>query len=312
MSARVPRALRRLLLVSTALALVPGALAAPTSSPTAADVARPVACERWLATPRKVGVAPPELNELSGLAASRTHPGIYWAHNDSGNAFVLYALRENGTIVARFPLRGAAGRDPEDIAVGPCAAGSHRWCVYVGDIGDNGKNRRTVEIVKVPEPATLQSRPLAVEVLPFRYVDGPRNAEALLVDPRSARLFVISKTLMSLGTLYRLDGLGSRGGGTARRVRDLRMPKDFDSYTTAADVHPLGDRILLRTYGRVWELRSPAARTLEDVFDGDPVEVPGAPQPQAEAIAWSADGRSYLLGSETAGSPLYRVDCAEP
>ena len=38
--------------------------------------------------------------------------------------------------------------------------------------------------------------------------------------------------------------------------------------------------------------------------------MPEAPQPQGEAIAYTADGRDYLLGGEGVGSPLYLVSCA--
>ena len=49
---------------------------------------------------------PKVLDELSGIAASRRHPGIWWAHNDSNNVGTLYAIDETGTVRATFPLRG--------------------------------------------------------------------------------------------------------------------------------------------------------------------------------------------------------------
>ncbi len=278
-----------------------------------AGVAGAGECTVYASKPRRVGSVPEGLRELSGFAASRRHPGIYWAHNDSGNTLALHAIRENGDVVATFPLAASARtRDPEDVAVGPCAAGEPASCIYVADIGDNGQRRANVMILKLPEPAELRSRPLRAETLPFTYADGPRNAESILVDPRTARLFVLSKVLSSLGDVFRVDGLGSRAGGTAVRVRRLRTPSEFDSYTTSAAVHPDGDRVLLRTYGRAWELRSPGARAFEDVLDAEPIAVPSAAQPQAEAITYTLDGRGYLLGSESVGAPIFRVECADP
>jgi hypothetical protein len=272
----------------------------------------PAPCPQYDAHPKLTGRVPPALRELSGFAASQQHPGIFWAHNDSGNPRELYALRADGTIAATIPLRGVNPRDPEDIAVGPCAAGSAQSCIYLADIGDNGARRPSVQILKAVEPGRLDATPLAPAILPFRYPDGPHDAEALLVDPTTARVFVITKTLLSLGDVYRIDDLGSREGGTAVRIRTLRAPGEFDSTTTAADAHPSGTRLLLRTYTRAWELRSPDARAFEDVLDAEPVSVPEAPQPQGEAIAYTADGRGYLLGGEGVGSPLYLVSCAAP
>lgn len=268
-------------------------------------------CNDWQAPAQEIGRVPPELKELSGMAASRRHPGILWAHNDSGNVFTLYALRaDDGTIAARFPIRGNAARDPEDITVARCAAEDKRSCIYVADIGDNGQKRKQVTIFKLPEPDALTDRTLDALPMHFTYAEGPRNAEAILVDPRTARIFVVSKILSSLGDVFRIDGLGARTGGSAVRTRRLRPPKEFDSYTTSASVHPDGTRVLLRTYGRLWELRAPGARSLEDVFDATPVEVPSAPQPQGEAITYSADGMAYYFASEGVGSPIFRVGCA--
>lgn len=274
-------------------------------------IGAPAACMSYAPKPRRVGSVPEALRELSGMAASRRHPGVYWAHNDSGNTLALHAIREDGRIVATFPLPGVRSRDPEDVAAGPCDAEGRTSCIYLADIGDNGQRRQNVQILKLPEPGELRSRPLRAEVLPFTYAEGPRNAEAILIDPRTARVFVLSKVLSSLGDVFRVDGLGSRGGGTAVRVRRLKAPHEFDSYTTAADAHPDGDRMILRTYGRVWEFRSPGARAFEDVLDASPVAVPSAAQPQAEAITYTSDGRGYLLGTEGAGAPIYRVECAD-
>ena len=82
-------------------------------------------------------------------------------------------------------------------------------CIYLGDIGDNGGRRQTVQILKVPEPTTLADQVLIPAILPFRYRGGPVDAEALLVDPRTSRVFVIGKSLLSLGDVYRVDDLGT-------------------------------------------------------------------------------------------------------
>ena len=132
-----------------------------------------------------------------------------------------------------------------------------------------------------------------------------------MVDPISARVFVITKNVLSLGDVFRVDGLGEREGGTAVRIRTLRAPHEFDAATTGAAVHPSGERLLLRTYTRVWELRSPRARSFEDVLDAEPIAAPAARQPQGEAISYSSNGRNYLLGGEGVDSPIYRVLCAE-
>lgn len=78
---------------------------------------------------------------------------------------------------------------------------------------------------------------------------------------------------------------------------------------TAADAHSSGESVLLRSYTRVWELRLPGALLLEEVFAQPPTLAVAAAQPQAEAIAFVADGLGYLLGSEQL-APIQQVGCA--
>jgi len=269
-------------------------------------------CARWAPEAVRTGTVPAELGELSGIAASRRHPGVYWAHNDSNNAGALFAIDPSGKVLARFPIRGLRPRDAEDVAVGPCARGAKQSCIYLADTGDNRKRRDAVWIARVPEPERLDGRTLVVEADSFRYPGGARNTESLLVDPRSARLYVITKSLDGLGEVFRLEGLGSAAGGRAVSVATLPAPAVLARLTTAADAHPGGERVLLRTYTDVWELRRKGARSLEEVFTAPPVAVTSAPQVQPEAIAYAADGASYLLAGEGAGGGIYRAGCVEP
>jgi hypothetical protein len=61
----------------------------------------------------------PGINESSGLAASRSNPGIYWTHNDSGDEPFVYAFDATGESRGVFRVTGAQARDWEDMAVGP-------------------------------------------------------------------------------------------------------------------------------------------------------------------------------------------------
>jgi hypothetical protein len=246
---------------------------------------------------------------MSGLAASLRHPGIYWSHNDSDNAFELFALRADGAVVARFPLGGGTNVDCEDIAVGPCQRARDQSCVYLADIGDNLERRQRLVLYEIPEPAVLDGATLSARPLAFRYADRPHNAEAVLVDPHDGRVYVVTKVIDSLGTLYRLDGLGGPGLARAVRLHRLVAPAGFGGLTTAATVHPSGARVLLRTYTQVWEYRGRPEQSIGAILAGTPLAVPGATQPQAEAITYTANGMSYLLGTEQAAA-LYRVDCA--
>ncbi len=137
------------------------------------------------------------LREISGLVASRRYPGILWVHND-GSDGRLYALRTNGQVAAVFKLP-APVQDLEDIAIGPGReAGTSD--LYLGDIGDNDASRRSIAVHRLPEPE-LPSGPVSgkpgalarMESFALAYPDGGHDAEALLADPLTGDLFVVTK-----------------------------------------------------------------------------------------------------------------------
>ena len=273
------------------------------------DAVQGAGCPSYASPATQGGNPPSVLGELSGLAASRRHPGVYWAHNDSGNAFELYALAADGSLLQTIALDGADAEDIEDVAVARCSATTSAWCVYLADVGDNGAQRSEVAIYRLPEPDLTPGQTLAVDVLPFTYPGGPRDAESLVAETLSGRLFVVSKILTTLGEVFRLDGLGAPGGGTATSIATLGPTTPADVWLTAADAHPSGESVLLRSYTRVWELRSPGALVLEEVFASTPVPAVAASQPQGEALAFAQDGLGYVLGSEQL-APLRWVGCS--
>ena len=83
--------------------------------------------------------------EASGIVKSRRFPGIFWVHNDSGNAPLLFAVRSDGRIVRRFRL-AIPNLDWEDIAI------DDQGHLYLGDIGNNTGLLRTRVIYRIDEP----------------------------------------------------------------------------------------------------------------------------------------------------------------
>src|SRR5689334_11374701 len=91
------------------------------------------------------------INESSGLIASRTSPGAYWTHNDSGDGPFIYALDAHGNSLGTFRVNGATNRDWEDISAGPGPQRGRSY-LYIGDIGDNNQKRSEIVVYRVPEP----------------------------------------------------------------------------------------------------------------------------------------------------------------
>src|SRR5829696_5514128 len=158
----------------------------------------------------------PELVESSGVAVSRRNPGLLWSHNDSGSTAILFALDTTGSVRGRIRVP-IVTRDWEDISAARCPSGD---CLYIADIGDNGRARRQVQIYRVPEPAAADAATAPPEVFNATYADGPHNAEALFVV--GADLFIITRDRS--GDVYRatVAATGSREL-TLRWVAQLRL-----------------------------------------------------------------------------------------
>ncbi len=245
--------------------------------------------------------------ELSGLALSRTQPGVLWTHNDSGDRPRVLAVTRAGRLLADVAITGAAAIDWEDISVGPAPGGGD--ALYIADIGDNGEQRADVAVYRVPEPRVGGGGPTAsapAARLTLRYPDGPHDAEALLVDRSSGALVIVTKSFGGESGVF--SATRPSATGTTLLRRRGRLSLGVGAAVTAGDVSADGRTIALRTYDRafVWTrrpgesiagaLRRRSCSPRTDLF------VEG----QGEALALSAHGRSFYTVPEGARPALRR------
>lgn len=247
---------------------------------------------------RKVGVMhDDDLAEVSGLAASRIHPGYLWAEEDSGNGDQIQLISPTGQIVARFSIEEAKNRDWEDIAVGPGPIPGKSY-IYVADIGDNRRWRSEKVIYRFPEPTLVgPARPFDgqitnAEAIRLYLPDGSQNAEAILLDPITRDLFLISKGTYS--AVYRAAYPQSLTQST-QMTPLVRIP--FDHATSAA-VSTDGHEILIRTYEQIFYYSRREGETIGDALARIPRRLPLAYEVQGEAISWTIDGSGYYTSTE--------------
>lgn len=240
----------------------------------------------------------PELVELSGLAASRTHSSVLWASNDSGDSARIFALDPAGAAIATIAVTGAEARDWEDIAAGDDA-------LYIGDIGDNFAQRPSVTIYRVDEPDPAAGTDVEATAIELTYPDGPHDAEALMVDGPSRNLVIVTKELSGTSGVYvapldtpgRLELIASLDLGVGQLV-------------TGGDISAGGMAIALRTYGKLFLWTRAEGESLAGAFGGAPCEAPVAREAQGEAVAFV--GRGYVTISEGEGAPIWTVSASEP
>ena len=177
---------------------------------------------------------------------------VLWTHNDSGGDPALYAVGSDGRTLATLTLAGAEARDWEAMAAGRDDRG--RPALFVGDIGDNNGVWPEVAVYRVAEPAELRDATVPAARYRLRYADGPHDAEALLVDPRSNRLYVATKEVAG-GGLYRAPArLRTDQVNLLRRV--ARVPP----VVTDGAWLPDGRGFVLRDYQGAYVYAAPGRR----------------------------------------------------
>ena len=259
------------------------------------------------------------ITESSGIVASRTTPGLYWTHNDSGDGPFIYSFDRQGKSRGVWRVNGAAASDWEDIAAGS-GPERNRSYLYVGDIGDNEGKRTTIDVYRFVEPTitvedvrTTKSKPRSTETaeaIHLRYPDGKHDAETLLVHPVTGDLYVITKEFLGKAGVYKAAApLDASRTITMVHLGGLNIPSLLGGFVTGGDISPDGRRVALCDYVRGYEIviGDRAVRSFDETWK-EPIKVITLGQrKQGEAICYRLDGKALLSTSEGLHSPLIEI-----
>lgn len=264
--------------------------------------------------PRAVGqVGDDQLDEISGVAESRSTPGVFFVHNDSGDSPRFFALDRSGRLLAELELETVPRLvDAEDIAVGPGPGGGQY--VYLGDTGNNvasggiGIPRRKAVVYRIPEPliplSALQRKVALKRAFPiaFTFPDGARDVEAFVVDPQSGELTMISKQADGRSQLLRASAaVLAAGGGELQLAGELRFghaPLPGSPMPTSASISRDGRAILIRTYSAVFLFRREAGESVARALSRAPKRLPSPRGRGGEAVSFAENDTAFLTISE--------------
>jgi hypothetical protein len=256
------------------------------------------------------------INESSGLVASRSVPGAYWTHNDSGDGPFIYAIGSRGESLGVWRVAGAQAVDWEDISVGPGPDQSKTY-LYIGDIGDNDSARENVVVYRVIEPTptadkSTRTKPQATEPaepIRLRYPDGRHDAEALLVDPATGNLYIVTKVALDSPSVYEAVAPFVAGKTiTMKNLGRLKLPSLFGGVITGGSVSPDGKQVALCDYFEGYELvLPPNSASFNDIWKQPIASFNFGKRKQGEAIAYRLDGRALVGTSEGRRSSLIEV-----
>jgi len=243
--------------------------------------------------------------EASGITPSRRYRSEFYTHNDSGDKARIFRFDEKGKVTAEISLEGAKAIDYEDIDSALIAG--KQW-VYVADVGDNGKVRKSVTVYQLQEPkgkGKLSVRPDLV--LDITYPDGPQNVEAFMVHPKTGDFWIVSKVNSGKSNVYTLPRPNKSGAFQMTKVGTVQVGTMIpgSAMVTAGAFSPDGSYLTLRTYTALFEFRVP--KTTRDWVKGEATRIESALENQGEAVCYTLDGKALLTITEGKNPAIQRI-----
>jgi len=231
------------------------------------------------------GSIPNSVRESSGLAFSTRNPGTLYTHNDSGGNATIYAMDQSGKLRAEITLQDVSNTDWEDIAV----TGNK---IYIGDVGNNGRNRKNLRIIRLDDPiiGDINIPRSQVTELRVRYPkDENYDSEGIVVDPSTKDLYLFTK--QSKSRVYRYPNVATAQGGPEFELEFVaELPIKV---VTAADLSPDGNSLVLTNYDYGYSYTKPAGESWKSYLQsnaGSYCRLDIKKRGGMEAVAVSEDG----------------------
>ncbi len=255
------------------------------------------------------------INESSGISASRKNAGLFWTHNDSGGGAFIYALDTNGKKRGVWRVAGAENVDWEDMAI---FTQNNESYLYIGDIGDNDRERNSIIVYRFVEPniknedsSSTKSNPLQTEnaeAFRLEYPDGKHNCETLLVHPTTGDIYLVTKTSKGTAGVYKISNPSASSINKLVKVSDLSVPGMLKGFLTGGDISPDGRRVILCDYFAAFEFVLLANNAkFDDIWKVKPLAVNIGQRQQGEAVCYAPDGKAIYATSEETPTPLFEV-----
>jgi hypothetical protein len=255
-----------------------------------------------------------DLNEASGMAASPNDSRLLWLLNDSGCSAELFLTETDGGKRGRVSVEGVKNVDWEDLA--SFELGGKPFLI-ISDTGDNASKRKSCMLYVVAEPrlpaegVDLEGAVKPAWTIRFRYEDGPRDCESLAVDVKAGKILLLSKRT-NPPMLYELP-LKPEGKGeqVARKIGQLSKtlpmgfpPIPYGTQPTGMDISADGTMATVVTYAGVFLFPRKEGESWAEAFAREPQELDSHQARQAEAIAFSRDGKTIWVTAEGVKAPV--------
>ena len=233
-----------------------------------------------------------DINEASGIIASRKNPGIIWTHNDGGGKNRIFGFDYHGDHVIEIWLDNCDLIDCEDIAIMNIDG---KDFILLGDIGDNKAKRDEIYLYLIPEmeidpDIPDQSISMAnIQKITLQYPDGNRDSEAFVVLPDNKIMIITKREQANRFYTAKIDL--DKNNITMDFQLEIPLTK-----IVGADLLKDGENLIFKNYENIYSMVFDYSTELPNIFTVKNLDY--EVEPQGEAICWDLLGNGYFTLSE--------------
>jgi len=245
------------------------------------------------------------ISESSGVAPSQRSDDIFYTFNDSGDSARFFQFDRKGKVLNVFNLSAAKNVDWEDMA---SATLDGQPYLFFGDIGDNAGVRKSLTLYRVKEPTGSSAS--VDQTITLKYPDEPRNAETLLVHPKTGDITIVTKASSHPAGIYFLKRPRRSGTYTLTKLADIdvnAMMREAKLITGGAWSQD-GKYVVLRTYLGAYEF---SATKKDNWYEETPTLVHLNLEMQGEGITYTRKGDALITTSEGSPCPISIIPIKE-
>ncbi len=227
---------------------------------------------------------PKSLKEASAVEKV-ANSELLWTIEDSGNKNNIYGIDLKGTIVKDIDIKNSSNIDWEDLT------SDKQGNLYIGDFGNNSKNRDDFTIYKVSD---LNSNETKAELITFLLPNDvkPKDFEAFFLLNNYFYLF--SKENKS-SMLFKVPN--RIGKHIAQKAFKFNL-KGKNLKITAADISEDGQTLVLLNHDKLWKLTDFKG---DNFFEGNIQELEFDHNSQKEGICFKNGNSVYITDEKTKG-----------
>ena len=237
---------------------------------------------------------PNALNEVSGTETILGSE-LIWMLNDKGNAAKLFGVDKNGRIMKELII-DVKNNDWEDLT------SDFEGNIYIGDFGNNNKDRKKFTVYKISQPETVNIKTTAVQIN-FSLPKGikSKDFEAFFIYHDTFYIFSKEK---EKSILVKVPNI--KGNHLAEVIAEFNLDEK-DNRITSADISEDGKTIILLNHNKIW---IPTDFKKDDFFNGTITSLKFNHSSQKEGVCFK--GKKMLLitdeKSEGVGGNLYEFE----